>query len=58
MDCKGSVERGMNGVTQGIRFMNSADKMEMNWVSSDFEGLTNLSELSIRESRFEGIISV
>lgn len=47
MDCKSSVERGVDSVTQGIRFMNSTNKMEMNRISTDFEGLSNLRKLSV-----------
>ena len=57
VDCKGSVERGVNDVTHCIRFMKNSDEMEINWVSTDFEGFSNLSELNVGESRSEGIIS-
>lgn len=47
----------MDGITQRIRFMNGSNKMEMDWISTDLEGLTDLSELGVGKSCFEGIIT-
>jgi hypothetical protein len=48
MNCEGSIERGMYSITLGIGFMDGSNKMEMDWVSSHLECLTNLGEFCVR----------
>lgn len=58
VDGEGSVERGVHRVALGIRFVHRADEMEMDWVSAHLEGLPHLGELSVGESRSEGVITL
>ena len=42
-----SVVGLVNSITNDVGIMNSSYLMEMNWVSTELEGLTNVKELNV-----------
>jgi hypothetical protein len=47
VDGTGTVERLVNGVASDVRHCDRPNKMEVDWVPSELEGLTNVEELNV-----------
>jgi hypothetical protein len=58
MEGNSSVVSVMDRVSSDVGFSNSTNSMEMKWISSKLESLTDISKLAILESADEGFITV
>lgn len=57
MDSEGSVEGIMDSISCGIRFLYLTDQVEMDWISSLFESLSDIVEFGVRQMGLERLIS-
>jgi len=57
MEGEGPVEALVRAKSLAVRLMYCTNHMEMNGVSTDLEGLSNVSELDVLQSRYKGIVS-
>ena len=52
----GTVVRLMNGIVAHVRLVHGANHVEMDGVSSELEGLTDVSELDVLNATDDGFI--